>query len=262
MSNSKLATADTVDIAECLTIGPPIDFWSVYEAASLASTNLTAASLPPWTALRADLQTAGRGRFQRSWVSDQGGLWLSAVVPMPASMDAAPLLPLAAGLAVCEALEQLGIAGLHLRWPNDILHQRRKLAGILIDCFVPSAAVIGIGINVANQPESSDPALRGQICRLAELLAPVPPLSALMEVVLHSIRSVWQALEQGQTADLLERINGLWLPAVRVQIDLNGQIIQGQFGRVDSRGRLHLLMDDGASRFLEPHQVRLLRELT
>ena len=55
--------------------------WTLLEFNVVNSTNFVAGKLEVWNAVRADTQTAGRGRFQRSWISDAGGLWLSAVVP-------------------------------------------------------------------------------------------------------------------------------------------------------------------------------------
>src|SRR6188768_3771909 len=106
---------------------PPV--WQLHEFAEVDSTNLVAAKLPAWHAVRADCQTAGRGRFQRAWVSNRGGLWLSAVVPIIDKSPQARLLPLAAGLAVSEALRVLHQISVRLRWPNDILVGPRKLAG-------------------------------------------------------------------------------------------------------------------------------------
>ena len=143
------------------------DGWAVHEVPVTASTNLAAATLPVWEAMRADRQTAGRGRFQRGWVSDEGGLWLSAVVP--AGADAAAL-PLAVGLAVCDSLRSLGLKRFRVRWPNDILVDDRKLAGLLVERFHPVAAVAGIGINVLNHPENCDPELKNQTVRLADLI--------------------------------------------------------------------------------------------
>jgi biotin-(acetyl-CoA carboxylase) ligase len=57
-----------------------------------------------------------------------------------------------------------------MRWPNDVLVNDRKLAGLLIDHFAPGLAVIGIGINVRNQPEALDPGLKNQTARLVDLL--------------------------------------------------------------------------------------------
>ena len=69
------------------------DGWHLHELPLTSSTNLAAAHLSPWEAVRADRQTAGRGRFQRGWISDEGGLWLSAVIPTGPDAAAARVLP-------------------------------------------------------------------------------------------------------------------------------------------------------------------------
>jgi BirA family biotin operon repressor/biotin-[acetyl-CoA-carboxylase] ligase len=99
--------------------GKIVEDWTVWEYDSVTSTNLVAAELPAWSAVRAETQTAGRGRFQRKWVSDRGGLWLSAVVPTPSPNGR--ILPLLAGVAVCDVLYGLGVRHLRLRWPNDVM---------------------------------------------------------------------------------------------------------------------------------------------
>jgi len=93
--------------------GKIVEDWTVWEYDSVTSTNLVAAELAAWNAVRAETQTAGRGRFQRKWVSDRGGLWLSAVVPIASPSDR--ILPLLAGLAICESLHGLGVRHLRLR---------------------------------------------------------------------------------------------------------------------------------------------------
>src|SRR5947207_15624488 len=76
--------------------------WTLHEYEVVTSTNLVAAALPIWNAVRADIQTAGRGRFHGSWISAAGGLWLSPVVRLQADQLLGHALPLALGLAgVC-----------------------------------------------------------------------------------------------------------------------------------------------------------------
>lgn len=234
--------------------------WTVLQFGTVSSTNLLAAKLPAWHAVRAASQTGGRGRFQRSWVSNQGGLWLSAVVPIIDGSPQAQLLPLAAGLALCDALRETCRLSLRLRWPNDVLVDRRKLAGILIDRFVPGLAVVGIGVNVANRPEELDPELRGQTARLADLVAPAPGLGELTTAVLGSIGAVCRECQALGPEGLLLRINALWQTPIAVQVDLDGTRLTGQFEGVDSRGRLRLRVERGEMKLLEPHEVRLLRE--
>ena len=265
------------------------EFWTLHEYAEVTSTNLIAAKLPAWHAVRADTQSAGRGRFQRNWVSDAGGLWLSAVVPVETNSPAWRMLPLATGVAVCEVLRGLGVKELRLRWPNDVLVGDRKLAGLLIDQFQAGLAVVGIGINVTNQPHTRDAALNGHVARLADLVSPLPTLRELAERVLSSLRGVWQelnggfdcaetlverkllppGLKPGSTAgrdacrytSLLPRVNALWDLPRRVQLDLDGTLVEGEFAGVDAGGRLRLRLPGDVNQFFEPQEVKLLRDI-
>jgi BirA family biotin operon repressor/biotin-[acetyl-CoA-carboxylase] ligase len=234
------------------------DGWRLHEVPVTDSTNLAAAKLPVWEAVRADRQTAGRGRFQRGWVSDAGGLWLSAV--LPAGPNAAAL-PLAVGLAVCDALRSIGLKKFRVRWPNDVLVDDRKLAGLLIDQFVPEQAVAGIGINVFNYPETHDPNLRNQTARLADLITTPPCLRDLTQVVLRNLRLIAGEMQTTEFASLLPRINQLWGSPRRVGLDLDGHIHTGVFAGVGEGGELLLLGDSGSKASYHAHQVRHLKEL-
>ena len=235
--------------------------WTVHELAVTDSTNLAAARLPAWHALRAGQQQAGRGRFDRGWVSDEGGLWLSAVVPTGSPAPAWQALPLAAGLAVCHALRGLGVQPLRLRWPNDVLVGDRKLAGLLVEQFVPGLAVVGLGINVSNQPEQRDPELRGLTTRLADLLAAPPSLAGLVERVLCELRAVIGQLDAGGFPPLLPALNPLWGGPRRVELDLDGNLQSGLFTGVGAAGELQLTTDTGQRASYQAHEVRHLKEI-
>ncbi|HET6724669.1 MAG TPA: bifunctional biotin--[acetyl-CoA-carboxylase] ligase/biotin operon repressor BirA [Gammaproteobacteria bacterium] len=118
-----------------------------------------AGGLPPGAAAAclAECQTAGRGRRGRAWVSPFGvNLYLSVawhLQDLPPNVGA---LSLVAGLATAGALEDRGFAGVGVKWPNDLVHEGRKLGGILVDLHgQPGGAcrlVIGVGINIAMPP--------------------------------------------------------------------------------------------------------------
>jgi BirA family biotin operon repressor/biotin-[acetyl-CoA-carboxylase] ligase len=249
-----MTQADTVCRVVC-------EDWHVHELATTNSTNLVASKFPAWEAVRADRQTAGRGRFQRGWISDEGGLWLSAVVPT--GTDAAPWrgLPLAVGLAVCDALQSIGLSRFRVRWPNDVLVDDRKLAGLLVDQFAPGLAVAGIGINVLNHPDLHDPALRNQVVRLADLIPAPPDLRQLTLVVLAHLRKVVEQMRTDGFASLLPRINELWGRPRRVELDLNGVLRVGTFAGIGENGELLLLSDSGHKSTCDAPQVRHLREI-
>ena len=220
--------------------------------------------MSPWHAVRADIQTGGYGRTGRSWVSDTGGLWLSAVLPCPGPREPWSVLPLAAGWAVIEALRGLGVSGLRLRWPNDILAGDRKLAGLLVERHSPDTAVVGIGINVFNSPEAASPALQGTTTRLADLLpAGGHTLDDIAGLVLTALAQAHALLLDGQFPRIVDDLNQSWARSRLVALTLSGQPAAciGRFLGIDHQGRLLLGERDGAEHTYDATRVALLREL-
>ena len=112
-----------------------------------------AAGAPHACCIIAEMQTEGRGRRGRVWQTDLGGaLTFSVLWRFGQGASFLSGLSLAVGVAVVRALRDLGLTDVALKWPNDVLHDYRKLAGILIelqgDVLGPSAVVIGVGLNV------------------------------------------------------------------------------------------------------------------
>lgn len=101
----------------------------------------------------AEYQAKGRGRRGREWISPFGSnLYLSMYWRLDAGMAAAMGLSLVVGVAIVEALEEMGLNGVKLKWPNDLYYQDRKLAGILVEMSGQAGAaanlVIGMGMNL------------------------------------------------------------------------------------------------------------------
>ncbi len=141
-----------------------------------------------------ELQLAGRGRLGRQWQSGlAGGLTFSMLWRFDGGAAGLAGLSLAVGVAVARALERAGVAGVQLKWPNDILHGGRKLAGILIEtggeANGPGAAVIGIGINTRLDAAVRE-AIDQPVIDVAGLADPAPSRSALLGMVLDELVAV------------------------------------------------------------------------
>lgn len=107
-----------------------------------------------------EMQTAGRGRLGKSWVSPYGqNVYASFIWNFKSDISALSGLSLACGVAVCEVLKTLGLEQHGLKWPNDILWQGKKLGGILVEIQGESqggyTAIVGIGVNYKMSQASS-----------------------------------------------------------------------------------------------------------
>lgn len=105
-------------------------------------------------AIFAEQQTAGRGRRGRPWESPFGAnIYLSVAWEFPGGLATIDGLSLAVGVALCEAFEEVRMPGIGLKWPNDLVRDRKKLGGILIEVSGEAtgscSVVIGVGVNVS-----------------------------------------------------------------------------------------------------------------
>jgi len=173
----------------------------------------------------ADAQEAGRGRFGRIWLSPVGGLYATFLVKQD------PRLPLAAGVAVVEALARFGVSA-RLKWPNDALIAGLKVAGLLIET-VEGLALLGIGINLEAAPLDTATSLRaaGGSVRRGELLI------ALGDTLAAAIDADDLVAAYRKYLDTLGR-------PVRVFMG-DGTVIEGTAVDIDDDGQLVLETDSG-----------------
>jgi BirA family transcriptional regulator, biotin operon repressor / biotin---[acetyl-CoA-carboxylase] ligase len=228
-------------------------FFHLQKFAHLASTNeeatrLAAAGAPEGTLVLADEQSAGRGRRGRIWVSSPGNFFGSIVLRPGRPAAEAAQLGFAASLAVLEACGQFLPASVALacKWPNDVLADGRKLAGILLESRASGAGaldwlVIGIGVNLASCPRDTEfPA-----ASLAEAGAPGVTPDAILPILGTRFLAWYEAWQRpGGFAALrtrwLDHAQGLGRP---IRVRLSDSELDGRFAGLDDDGRLLL---DGA----------------
>ena len=144
---------------------------------------LGATGAPAGTLVLADEQTAGRGRGGRSWRSPRGtGIWMT-LVERPNDAEALSVLSIRLGLKAAPVLQRFTDAPVSLKWPNDVLVMRRKLAGILVETRWREHQVdwvaIGMGVNVsAPDADGASASLREGTRRIDVLTELVPALRA------------------------------------------------------------------------------------
>lgn len=206
---------------------------------------------PGGSVLAVELQTAGRGRMGRAWYSGLGdSLTFSLLWRFDCAVHKLSGLSLAVGVAVVRALGRWGAQGVYLKWPNDILSEQGKLAGVLIeaqgDMLGPSAVVIGIGLNCALPM-----GLQGRIDQAASAITDVcvsPPARAqLLASLLQELAGVLQEFEREGFAAMhqeWERHHLYQNRPVRVRTG-DGAVVQGVARGVTARGELRLETEQG-----------------
>lgn len=217
---------------------------------------LAAAGEPDGALIWAERQTQGRGRMSRKWESPAGGVYCSVVLRPSRPQAEHPQLSLVAGLAAAEAVERL--SGLHpsIRWPNDLLLDGRKLAGILLEAR-QDWVVLGFGINVttplAQLPEGATSLAAHDACG-AE---PYRVTAAWYEV----LQTWYQRWSRDGFAPIREALRprlALLGQIVRIAVDGRGEM-EGQALNVDEAGRLLVRLDSGLARAFDVGEVALLR---
>ena len=197
---------------------------------------------PVWIA--AACQTRGKGRLGRHWISEPGNLYASLIWPTNATLKRLASLSLVAGLAVRDAVILAGVAGqVQLKWPNDVLVDGRKVAGILIETTSATGshiAIIGCGLNLAHHPSDT----RWPATSLAACNITIEPSE-----MLEKLRAAMHA-RLGQWADGagLSGIHDDWMNAAlgrgsRILVE-GGK--QGVFSGLSDDGALQLTLDDGS----------------
>lgn len=197
----------------------------------------------------AETQTQGRGRRGSAWVSTPGaGLWFSLVLRPGFSAELAPLIALAAGLAVRAAASELVALPVLVKWPNDVLVSQRKLAGLLVESQLSgtklTSVVVGIGVNVS-QATFPEP-LEAIATSLALLQAKPLSREELLASILAQLEARLALLEARSPQQLMHELREHdALIGRRIRIDEREGTARG----IDNAGRLLL---ENAAGLLEP----------
>lgn len=199
-------------------------------------------------------QTEGRGRHGRRWDSPAGNLYLSLIVRPDCPPAEALQLGFAAAVALGAALAGIvpPMTELRYKWPNDVLLNGRKVAGILMESSIKGGGsldwlVLGLGLNIADHPrESRFPATSLK----AEGVDPISVEDALELFCRHFLLWVSRWLEDGFDPVLKAWMGYAYALGEKIEVRLGEETVTGRFAELDPSGALILETDDGGRRTL------------
>lgn len=193
---------------------------------------------PVW--ITAGEQTKGRGRRGNVWISESGNLFATLLTSAPHATAAQ--LGFAAGLATADVVASYAAsARVNLKWPNDVLLDHRKVAGILLEALARDALAIGIGINLAHHPEGTETPATSVNAATGRVVDPDDALAKLA-TRFAAWYSSWESQGfAGLKPHWLKRASGLGKP---LRARLADREIKGVFEDLDHDGALLLRTSD------------------
>ncbi|MBN45620.1 MULTISPECIES: biotin--[acetyl-CoA-carboxylase] ligase [unclassified Methylophaga] len=203
----------------------------------------------------AEMQTAGRGRRGTEWVSPASGNIYLSIMRQLTSESVRNGLSIAIGIALINTLREYGIDDLQLKWPNDVLHKRRKLAGILVESRYGSQnyVTVGIGLNLS-LPDNIQTAIPQPIISLEQLCNPLPCRNRLAAKIIQNMIETLELFSHRGLNDFLPlwpQYDALHNQAINI-ISEDGQFTALACG-INEQGELRYMRDQQVAYLSNSH---------
>lgn len=236
-------------------------FESVDSTNTLAKT-MAASGAPAGTVLIADRQTAGRGRMGRSFLSPRGmGVYLSLILRPDCPPAFLMHLTCAAAVAACDAVENAYGFRPKIKWTNDLVWGRKKLAGILTELSLDPKtgkvdhAVIGIGVNCRQTTEDLDPSIRDMACSARMIAGDDVDREALCAQLIRSFYTMDQGLFSQKNAIMERYRSDCMTVGQHISIQHGDQFRHGVATGITDDGSLAVTYDDQSRGIVQSGEV-------
>jgi len=249
------------------TLGQDVRFFAEVSSTQDVARSLAAQGANEGTVIIAETQTSGRGRMGRAWVSPAGGLYLSIILRPNVRPPEALRFPLIAGVAVAHAIEKVTGLKPRVKWPNDVLLNGKKVAGILTEMSADmdrlNHIIVGIGLNVNTPKESFAEEIQEIATSLmAEKGQPVPRVK-----MVQSILTEFELLYDEFGRSGFEPIRRRWKTlsdtlGKPVTVSFLDQQVQGRAFDIDHDGALIIQKWNGGSERVVAGDVTLRKAST
>ena len=191
-------------------LGRTIHFYDQVESTNLLAVELAQGDAPEGVVVLADQQLSGRGRGSRSWHSPAGvGIYCSVILRPQVEPEKGQLITLMAGVSIAKAIERQTELSPRVKWPNDVLINDKKVAGILLEARVSGArigyAVIGFGINANNGRGDLPEDIRANASSLRMELKKTVDRGALVIEIFSELEKLYHNFQRGDFSVILEQ---------------------------------------------------------
>ena len=230
----------------------------VYYFPELKSTNIMAKEkalhraeeINEGTLIIAERQSAGKGRLGREWFSPAGGIWLSIILYPQLPPSYIPRITLMTAVAVVKAIKMCTQIESQIKWPNDILINKKKVCGILTEMSaeldIINWIVVGIGINVNIDHREFPEDIHENTISLKEVLGKVVLRVKLVQIFLQEFEKYYESLKRREFSSILKEWK-LYSHTLgrKIRVDMGKRIVTGEAVNINEEGALILKKEDG-----------------
>ncbi len=248
--------------------GHPLRYYPSIGSTNVVAMGWASEGAPEGAVVGADHQTAGRGRWGRTWSSAPGNLLQTSTILRPMlPVSEAGVITTAVGIACARAVEEVASVEVGMKWPNDVNVHGKKVAGILLESHVDDAgridiAVAGVGINVnwdvADMPEE----IRDRATSISVITGKPVARLQLLASFLYALETVYGLTKEGRGHEVIAEAvmrSDVLGKAVTIRF-LDGSTIAGRAVGIDPSGALRLETEE-AERTIQIGEIEQLRPL-
>jgi len=244
-------------------IGKHLHLFTETESTNTLAMEMASAGALEGTVVIAELQTQGKGRLGRKWVSPKGNLYLSVILRPQIPMHRAPLVTLMGAVATASAIRTACELKAGIKWPNDILISGKKVCGLLSEMSAEQDRirhlVLGIGVDVNMKLGELPADIRSLTTTLAKEAGAAINRTALLQQVLRDLEH-WYRKFLENDSDILEEWKKLnETVGKRVAVGGAGEAVEGLAQGIDHEGRLLLRLDNGTVRTVAAGDVTIMK---
>jgi len=259
-----LRQADIKQGLKTRTIGKDIRLFAEVVSTNTLAMEAASQGAPEGTVIIAEMQTGGKGRLGRQWISPQGNLYLSVILRPNIPTHKAPLITLVGAVAVASAIRKHCSVTAAIKWPNDILISGKKVAGLLTEMSAEPDRIrhiaLGIGIDVNMELQELPLDVRMHATTLANEAGAKIDRKALVQQLLQDLEH-WYRIFLTSEAEVLKEWEQLNMTiGCRVTVSGMGEVFEGLAQGIDQEGRLKVALDDNTIRIVAAGDVTIVKK--
>ena len=249
-NSEKLLPWEITDNLKTKTIGRKVYYFDIIDSTQNFAMEIATKKNENGSIVIAQKQTSGRGRMNRKWVTGKGGVSLSIILHPKFDVSISTLFPIAASVALVNAIQNTLKINPNVKWPNDIVIKGKKVAGMIVDSTIESNLIenmiLGVGINFKVDTKNLESKLKDteNFYGVSSLLKTTNNLTSLelVQNFLFELEKVLTLLNNGKTSQIIQR----WEKSSttigkRVSIKTNDGIVTGIAKKINNDGSLNII---------------------